>query len=268
MYNNSIAALSENPYRFGWRAFGTAHEVTIQQQFDYGIAAVLWDCEQVLASYIASTPERWVSASCLELGAGTGLAALVAWHMGAFAVATDLPDVVRDVTSMNIRLNTADAMRRKRSTAVVAMTLSWGEDIDAGQCEGILAKARAAGHIASQPETGYDYIIAADVIYHSDQHELLHRTLQRLMRRKTIFIFVHRRRFENDTNFLDLLLETFAVVKKTPVGSVEPRYPSDNITVYEFRVTDAGQVQHSSDKNKVSGEDDARSNHRRLRLTQ
>jgi uncharacterized NAD-dependent epimerase/dehydratase family protein len=35
------------------------------------------------------------------------MAALVAWRLGAFAVATDLPDAVQDVTRLNVALNTA-----------------------------------------------------------------------------------------------------------------------------------------------------------------
>lgn len=233
-YNNLIPGLTQNPYHYRWKSFGQSHEVIIQQQFEYGIAAVLWDCEQVLAAYVSSVPDRWVSKSCLELGAGTAMAAIVAWRLGAFAVGTDLPEAVADVTQLNVSINTASEKKKKASSCVAA-PLSWGNDEHVAECEVLLKKAKAAGHVSTSDD-GYDFVIAADVIYHSDQHEPLHHTLLQLVKPKTTFIFVHRKRFDNDSNFLDLLMASFTPVKATPVAQVEPQYPKDNLTIYEFRL--------------------------------
>jgi hypothetical protein len=80
----------------------------------------------------------------------------------------------------------------------------------------------------------FDYIIAADVIYHSDQHEPLLHTIKSLMHDRSLFIFVHRLRFQNDTNFLEPLLDAFQVIHKTAVAEILPAYPKTNLTIYEF----------------------------------
>jgi predicted nicotinamide N-methyase len=250
-YNNLIAALTANPYTYRFQAFGESHQVVITQSPQYGIGGVLWDCEQVLASYVASTPDRWNSASCIELGAGTGMAAIVAWRLGAFAVSTDLPEVVTDIMVANVQANIDAYDKKKRKTALIAAPLAWGVHEHAVSCEALCARARAAGLITrsapaagkkgdvaqanATPDGSFDFVIAADVIYHSEQHEPLFNTLLQLVKPHTTFIFVHRRRFENDSNFIDLIRSGFKEVKATPVAQVEPRYPKDNLTIYEFR---------------------------------
>ena len=61
-----------------------------------------------------------------------------------------------------------------------------------------------------------------------------------LMHDKSKLIFVHRRRFENDSNFVEPLLEMFEVVKRTPVKEIMSEYPKDNLTIYEFVVRPGG----------------------------
>lgn len=238
-YNN-LLPLEKNPYPFQYDMFGSKKVVEIQQLFQFGIGAVLWDCEIVLATYLTKVdPKRWNGTTVIELGAGTGLAAIVAWQLGAFAVATDLKDVVDAATIPNVLRNSQSADKRRRAMLHAAV-LSWGVTEEAAACCQLLPKEAAASakgkdKSATPKPPAYDYIIAADVIYHSDQHPILLQTMVELASPTTVLIFVHRRRFENDSNFLEPLLEAFDVIKTTPVAEIVPTYPKQNLIIYEFR---------------------------------
>ena len=281
-YNNLIAALVQNPFHYRFDLFGEKRHAMIQQLPQFGIGGVLWDCEYVLSAYLLSEgfKKNCHQSTFLELGAGTGLAAVVAWLLGGVAVATDLPDVVTAATAPNMTLNqnqNTSGSIGKRKNQLAAANLSWGSMEDCNACQELLARmckgvpmravgaagvggAAASGGAATsdakkakQSSTAaasdananattrkYDYIIAADVIYHSDQHEPLLATMAALMHDKSKLIFVHRRRFENDSNFVEPLLEMFEVVKRTPVKEIMSEYPKDNLTIYEFVVRPGG----------------------------
>ena len=72
-FNNCIAGLDAENYRFRFAAFGQSHELPIIQFPSMGIPGVLWDCEYVLAVYVARQAGRWNTTSVVELGCGTGL---------------------------------------------------------------------------------------------------------------------------------------------------------------------------------------------------
>lgn len=236
-YNNLIPGLAANPYRHVWSHFGTSHALEILQFPDLGIGGVLWDCELVLVAWMCSAgnSSRFNGATAVELGAGTGLAALVAWKLGSFAVATDLPDIIATITAPNAQHNTAAADKRRRA-AYAAATLSWGVDSDADAVVAMLPEApRGKRSDATAPQRRLDFILAADVVYHSDDHMPLLDTILRIAQPGvTRVVFVHRVRVNNDGNFVEPLKDALELLKATPVADVLPAYPKDNLTIYEF----------------------------------
>jgi predicted nicotinamide N-methyase len=237
-FNNCIAGLDAENYKFKFSAFGSAVEIPIKQFPAMGIPGVLWDCEYVLAVYVARQSARWNTTSVVELGCGTGLAAAVAWKLGAFAVATDLPEVVESVTAPNVTLIAGDALKKRRN-AFVAAPLSWGVGEEGRACEELCAKAKQQGLVGTaKGGECFDFVIAADVVYHSDAHGPLMATLAQIVKPSTTFVFAHRRRLENDTNFLDLVLGHFKTIKATPVTEILPDCPLD-LTMYEFTTHDS-----------------------------
>ena len=231
-YNNLLPQLAANPFRFEWKEYGATHKVEIAQQPDYGVGGVLWDCELVLAQYMVMPRNmgRWRDHTAVELGAGCALAALVAWEAGAtFSCATDLPVVTRDITAPIANAHCASADRRRR-TALAAMPLTWGDERECNAVLSAVAKRGGGGAHAN-----LDFILAADIIYHSDAHAPLLATMKQLASATTTLIFTHRRRFENDVDFLEPLLEAFDVVCATPVAEVMS-FPKQNLTIYELRI--------------------------------
>lgn len=252
-YNNMLP-LTANPYKHSLQLFGQTRTTEIIQFPDFGIGGVLWDCELVLAAYLSGSrmgTSRLNCRSVVELGSGTGLAALVAWQLGAFAVATDLPDVVAHVTTPNVTHNVA-SVKRQRAAAIHAAPLSWGNRAEGDAVTSIIGKAAAAGLVVASAKVAkgrlighpgsasatlvpVDFLIAADVIYHSDQHAPLLDTILQLLGPQSVFVFTHRRRFENDSNFLEPLMEILEMKSATPVADVLPAYPKANLTIYEFQ---------------------------------
>uniref|UniRef100_A0A3P9NWX5 Methyltransferase 21C, AARS1 lysine b n=1 Tax=Poecilia reticulata TaxID=8081 RepID=A0A3P9NWX5_POERE len=93
----------------------------------------------------------------LELGAGTGLLSIVTSLLGAWVTATDLPDILSNL-SFNLRRNTKG---RSRYIPQVA-ALSWGQELERD---------------FPFPSYRYDYVLAADVVYHHDFLEELLNTM-------------------------------------------------------------------------------------------
>jgi predicted nicotinamide N-methyase len=290
-YNNLLQELMTNPFKMNFNHFGSAKQLVIRQRFEYGIGGVLWDCEYILTQYLLMQRhrDRWNGASIVELGSGTGMAGLVAWLLGArLSILTDLEEVVKEITAPVAEENCYNADKRRKA-ALVVQPLHWGSAEHAQQA---MARLRAAtplnaGKKEAEKDTvlRFDFVIAADVVYRSEDHLPLLSTICHLAGRELPtelaegtyvdeeateaeegaekeekwgapvteaiakeykgprFIFVHRRRMENDTNFVDPLKRLFPVLTATPVSEVFPAYPRNNLTIYEFAL---GQLPQQS----------------------
>jgi hypothetical protein len=306
-YNNLIDFTPQGGkenYKFNFTLFGEKRTISVTQDWEEGIGAVLWDCEYVLCQYLLlpQNVSRWNGAVCIEMGSGTALAATLLWHCGAISVATDLPEIVQKAVIPNINLtleecsgNSSLSSLMKRKHQYAAADLAWGNDEHAEKLDLLLmnkmgvpalaqpSKGKKASS-AKQPQSKakqqqqetvaknvnnndddddhnkqqnpneendeellfkisasdrptkskIDYIVGADMIYHTDQHEILLRSLLTLMNEKTIFIFVHRKRNDHDTNFIDALKRVFEIIKVTPVAEVTKAFPKPTVNIYEF----------------------------------
>jgi protein N-lysine methyltransferase METTL21D len=140
-----------------------------------GVGAVFWEGELALSAFLVSQPRhRWQGATVVELGAGPGVAGLVAAAMGARRVViSDLAKVVPLIRE-NAALN---GHGEGEGPVVYAEELEWGK-------EGYLDRARAVARLASgrgggggggnnnnnnnddnNNDNGVDWVIAADVTY-------------------------------------------------------------------------------------------------------
>jgi predicted nicotinamide N-methyase len=261
-YNNAIPALQKNPFRFRFAVFGAEKTVAVTQRPEYGIAGIVWDCGAVLCAYLAATPAKWHGRTFLELGAGTGVASAVAWHCGAAAaVASDLPAVVDDVTRPTLQQCASDAKGGNKK-ALVAHAVSWGVAEDAAAVRALL---RTAPHEALPL---FDYVVAADVSYRPNEYVPLLRTITALVPPDgdgrasmaalldvgdgddapdapdtpapaapcaTVVLFVYRRRVTADVDMLAYLRACYVEVGAVPGRAVEPAYPKDDLTLFEFR---------------------------------
>lgn len=227
VYNNAMMELSANPFTFSHTTCGVKRDIVIHQLFEFGIGGVLWDCGLMLANYVTHPDNRgrWAGKVVVELGTGTALPALLCWQLGAKAIASDLDDVVRAVTAPNVLANLAAGPKANRKCCVSAV-VRWGEDED---CANLMACP-----LIQANKGVIDYIIAADVVYRSEDHPKLLRTIELLSSAKTCVIFVHRPRNANDGNFVDPLKEMFIPTRCVPATDYLPSYPKGGATINEF----------------------------------
>lgn len=135
---------------------------------EYGLGSTVWDAALVLCAFLESTVGREMidSSICLELGSGTGIAAIVASVVGAkISIATDVVDCIPFIRQ-NIELNC--------TSNCTATALDWAEDI--------------------QPlEAAIDWILCADCVYEPRFVDNLIKTILSLSPHSGIIVSNERR---------------------------------------------------------------------------
>uniref|UniRef100_A0A672ZHK1 Methyltransferase like 21C n=1 Tax=Sphaeramia orbicularis TaxID=375764 RepID=A0A672ZHK1_9TELE len=174
-------------YSLGKESFCFAgHEISIRESMDtYG--ALIWPGAVALCQFLENNQQQvnLMDKAVLEIGAGTGLLSIVASLLGAWVTATDLPEILPNLT-FNLLRNTKG---RSRYTPQVA-TLTWGQDLDRD---------------FPSPSYHYDYVLAADVVYpHQCLDELLE-TMHHFCRpgSGTTLLWANKVRFQSDLRFTE-----------------------------------------------------------------
>lgn len=110
---------------------------------------------------------------------------------GAWVTATDLPDILSNLT-FNLLRNTKG---RSRYTPQVA-ALTWGQDLERD---------------FPFPLYQYDYVLAADVVYHHDCLEELLKTMRHFCRpgSRTTLLWANKIRFQSDLSFAEIFQSSF-----------------------------------------------------------
>uniref|UniRef100_A0A3P9L389 Uncharacterized protein n=1 Tax=Oryzias latipes TaxID=8090 RepID=A0A3P9L389_ORYLA len=165
-------------------------EIVIEEGFD-SFAGMIWPAALSLCHYLDTHRDHLslVDKAVLEIGAGTGLLSIVAALLGAWVTATDLPEVLS-----NLRVNLSRNTRgRCRHTPQVA-PLSWGFDLE---------------HTYPSSVYRYDYVLAADVVYHHDYLDELLATMKHFCQPGTTLIWANKVRFEMDLTFTENFKRAF-----------------------------------------------------------
>jgi len=182
-------------------------KVVLLQDFKYGKGGIFWDGSYLLVKYFLSLETSWKNRETsdpskiriLELGAGTALPTIVTGLLGYTAVATDLPSLV-PFAEKNIYENL------ERGKNVEVKRLEWGNE----------------EHMKEIPQ-GFDYIVAAELVYYEEHFDALIATLKHYCTEKTKIVMTHRIRLPERTElFLSKFKESFdftyvdhSFVKKT-----------------------------------------------------
>lgn len=113
---------------------------------------------------------------------------------GAWVTATDLPDILSNLT-FNLLRNTKG---RCRYTPQVA-ALTWGQDLERD---------------FPFPSYHYDYVLAADVVYHHNCLEELLETMRHFCRpgSRTTLLWANKIRFQSDLRFTECFESSFNTV--------------------------------------------------------
>ncbi|XP_053313590.1 protein-lysine methyltransferase METTL21C-like isoform X2 [Spea bombifrons] len=205
-----------NPYKtwaptfypcFGKEQFWFAgHQIVVQESIEsYG--GVIWPGALALCHFLEDNQEEFnlQHKKVLELGSGTGLVAIVACILGAQVIATDLPDILGNL-SFNLARNT----RGKRLHDPEVRVLSWGQDLEIN---------------FPQSSCLYDYIFAADVVYHHAHLDKLMETMKHLCQPGTNLIWSNKFRFSTDYDFSRWFSTTFNT-------EVLAEFPSSEVKIF------------------------------------
>ncbi|KAM4592706.1 LOW QUALITY PROTEIN: uncharacterized protein mettl21ca [Odontesthes bonariensis] len=178
-------------YRAGKEVYNYVNqEIIIEEALD-SYAGMIWPAALDLCHYLESHCDRWslVDKAVLEIGAGTGLVSVVAALLGGWVTATDLPEVLSNLR-VNLCRNTTG---RCRHTPQVA-ALSWGYDLESTYPTSVYR---------------YDYVLAADVVYHHDFLDELLATMKHFCKPGTTLIWANKFRFESDFTFTENFKKAF-----------------------------------------------------------
>ncbi|XP_064871488.1 protein-lysine methyltransferase METTL21C-like [Oncorhynchus nerka] len=189
--------------KFGKEVFCyVGKEISIFEALDsYG--AVIWPAALALCHYLETNVEQLnlVDKAVLELGAGPGLVSIVATLLGAWVTATDLPEIIG-----NLRANLLRNTRGRWRNTPQAAALSWGPDVE---------------RIYPRSVYRYDYVLAADVVYHHDYLEELLFTMRYFCRPGTTLIWANKVRFPTDLVFTEDFKNTFNTTLLAEMGEVK-----------------------------------------------
>lgn len=165
-------------------------DIVIHEALD-SFGAVMWPAALALCSFLDNNRHmvNLQGKEVLELGAGTGLVTIVASLLGAAVTATDLPDVLGNLRS-NVMRNTRGLCRHTPQIAA----LSWGYDLRR-------AYPSSVYH--------YDYVLAADVVYHHDYLGELLATMKHFCQPGTTLIWANKVRFVTDLTFTENFKKAF-----------------------------------------------------------
>ncbi|KAK5860815.1 hypothetical protein PBY51_022271 [Eleginops maclovinus] len=180
-------------YALGKESFHIAgHDISIRESMDT-FGALIWPGAIALSQFLENNQQQFnlMDKAVLEIGAGTGLLSIVASLLGAWVTATDLPEILSNLT-FNLLRNTKG---RCRYTPQVS-ALTWAQHLE-----------RDFPH----PSFHYDYVLAADVVYpHGSIDELLE-TMRHFCRpgSRTTLLWANKIRFQSDLEFTESFESSF-----------------------------------------------------------
>ncbi|XP_041374642.1 protein N-lysine methyltransferase METTL21A-like [Gigantopelta aegis] len=190
--NKALAVVPYNkdslmPHQHSSREFTFAkHKIHVQQKWqDIGVAAVVWDAAVVLCEYLEENPGLVDGKTVLELGAGTGLAGIVAALLGGDVIVTERKEALENLKNIVTENVPSD-------TSIRAEVLDWTQEL-------------------SNFKEHYDIILGADIIYIEETFSHLKRTLLHVCSEKTILLLSCKIRYDRDKMFLAILKENFKV---------------------------------------------------------
>ncbi|XP_009642837.2 protein-lysine methyltransferase METTL21C [Egretta garzetta] len=180
------------------------HQIVIQESIEH-FGAVVWPGALALSQYLESNQEQFnlKDKKVLEIGAGTGLVSIVACILGAYVTATDLPEVLENL-SYNISRNTQNMNIHKPEVR----KLVWGEGLNEDF-------PISTYH--------YDFILATDVVYYHAALDPLLATMVYFCKPGTVLLWANKFRFSTDYEFLEKICNIFntTILAEFPESNVK-----------------------------------------------
>ncbi|KAJ8013265.1 hypothetical protein DPEC_G00051460 [Dallia pectoralis] len=191
-------------YSLGNESFHIAgHEICIRESME-SFGALVWPGAVSLSHFLENNCHL-VDKAVLEIGAGTGLLSIVASLLGAWVTATDLPEILPNLT-FNLSRNS----KRRCLYAPQVAALTWGQNLE-----------------RDFPCTSYryDYVLAADVVYPHDYLDDLLATMCHFCRpgSGTTLLWANKIRFQSDLRFTERFQSCFKTTLLTELNEGEVR---------------------------------------------
>ncbi|KAG8452077.1 hypothetical protein GDO86_004028, partial [Hymenochirus boettgeri] len=161
-------------------------EIKIVESTDF-YGATVWPSALVLCYYLEKHEKQIFleDKNVIEIGAGTGLASIVACLLGARVTATDMKDLLGNL-QYNISWNTRDKCKHIPQVK----ELTWGFELET---------------IFPKSSLKFDFILAADVVYHHSYLEELLATFDHLCQDDTTILWVMRFRQQTTKQTIEFL---------------------------------------------------------------
>lgn len=153
-----------------------------------GVAAVVWDAAVVLCEYLSQHQQLVSGRRVLELGAGTGLAGMVAAVAGGIVTVTERAEALQHLGAA-VQSNMGNSEHN-----IIVRELDWTHD-------------------HRDFPVDHDVILGADIIYVQDTFPDLLRTLLHFTKPETEVLLSCKIRYERDSSFLSMMKEHFTVKK-------------------------------------------------------
>uniref|UniRef100_A0A671RT29 Uncharacterized protein n=1 Tax=Sinocyclocheilus anshuiensis TaxID=1608454 RepID=A0A671RT29_9TELE len=214
IFPSVVPANTEPPERRSWAPavyyslskeiyYFLGHEIKIQEAIDH-YGGVVWPAALALCRFLDTPTGRQqinlLDQSTLELGAGTGLVSIVATLLGAKLTATDLPEILGNLRC-NLNRNTRWHWRHEPQVTA----LQWGYKLE---------------ETFPRSTHYYDYVLAADVVYHHDCLAELLDTMLHFCQMGTTVIFANKVRYQSDLVFIENFQKAFNTTLLTELDEV------------------------------------------------
>lgn len=185
-----ISSFGKDTYHYVGTDINIYECIDFEESVDpYG--TVLWPGALALCSFLENNRDlvNLEDKEVLELGSGIGLVAIVASLLGAKVTATDLPNVLGNLQA-NVMRNTRG--RSKHLPQICPLT--WSFDI---------------GRIYPSHLHQFDFVLAADVVYHHKYLDELLATMSHFCHPRTTIIWSNKIRIVTDIQFTEKFKKEF-----------------------------------------------------------
>ncbi|KAG2442095.1 hypothetical protein HYH02_009584 [Chlamydomonas schloesseri] len=237
--------------------FGTVLRF-VQDPSSEHLGTTVWDASVVLAKWFEKNIRKGDFARAkvrgkraLELGAGMGLAGMAFAMVGANVVLTDTVDVL-PLLRINYETNLSPAAVRLARGHQHGTWADGAGTVEVQELDWTKPEQVAPLH------PPFDYVLAADCIYHEGLTEDFHRTVMQVTNEKSTVVVCNELRSHSvQGRFMSLFTATHSI-KSVPHAKMDDKYQHQNIFIYIMKKKKKGKAgveEHGDDEHEEAAGD-------------